>query len=413
MKKMLIPLFFLIAMSFQAGADDAATAVGANGVAIDLVGDFYSPNISQVLQESPAIIEFDGLTERGGEQVVEGYRKAFKKDIMAGHIANALADINEHLEEGATARILATRDQVQERFPELLDFYRGIAKATKRNEDEIYLAAWAEDGIFAKEVSELASDTLKNLREEFVSIRGCTALGWSNGVLGQNQDMPIQMGGYGAIWKSDSVIVHAATPLFTSMAMGRNMATVLNTVDLFHMGDLEDGAPVSGVSMAIVVNYDNVIAAVETLDSISVNAAYSTHFADKNNQIVTIENQRGRNIIIDGTSKGYITHTNHPLGREEILTDMYTFGNRQRFDAAVVNSVWRNEAAEDTARFSPTHDVAALKSAFTQVPILMTPRKGNTFVTTNSVIHDLNAGCSYGTVWLPNVVDYAKVCFDK
>ena len=118
------------------------------------------------------------------------------------------------------------------------------------------------------------------------------------------------------------------------------------------------------------------------------------------------------NIIIDGTSKGYVTHTNHPLGREEILTDMYAFGHNQRFDSAIGNSVWRNEAAKNVAKFSPTHDVAALKSAFTTVPILLTPRKGNSFVTTNSVIHDLNAGCTYGTVWLPNLVDYAKVCFD-
>ena len=34
------------------------------------------------------------------------------------------------------------------------------------------------------------------------------------------------------------------------------------------------------------------------------------------------------------------------------------------------------------------------------------------FLTTNSVIHDLNSGCSYGTVWMPNVVDYTKVCFE-
>ena len=106
--------------------------------------------------------------------------------------------------------------------------------------------------------------------------------------------MPLNLGGYGAIWKSDTVIVHAGTPLFTAMAMGRNMATVLNTVDLFHTGDLEDGAPVSGISLAIVNKFDDVLDAVATLDDIPVNAAYSTQFVDKKNQIATIENQRGR-----------------------------------------------------------------------------------------------------------------------
>ncbi|WGL99851.1 hypothetical protein QE177_15230 (plasmid) [Arsenophonus sp. aPb] len=36
--------------------------------------------------------------------------------------------------------------------------------------------------------------------------RGCTAIGWSNGVIGQNQDMSIKLSGYGAIWKSSDII---------------------------------------------------------------------------------------------------------------------------------------------------------------------------------------------------------------
>ena len=133
---------------------------------------------------------------------------------------------------------------------------------------------------------------------------------------------------------------------------------------------------------------------------------------DKKGQIATVENQKGLNIIIDGTHRNYITHTNHPIGREQVLTDMYAAGADQRFDSAIGNSIWRNEAALGVAKFSPTRDVEALKNAFTKTPILLAPRKGNSFVTTNSVIHDLNAGCSYGTVWLPNLVDYEKVCFE-
>jgi hypothetical protein len=62
-------------------------------------GDFYNPNYTQVLQESPAIIKFEGLTERGGRQVVEGYRKAFKKDVMGEYIAHKLEEIAEQLDK--------------------------------------------------------------------------------------------------------------------------------------------------------------------------------------------------------------------------------------------------------------------------------------------------------------------------
>ena len=45
MFKKLTLLILLLVLNTPLFADDAATAVGANGVVIDLVGDFYNPNL--------------------------------------------------------------------------------------------------------------------------------------------------------------------------------------------------------------------------------------------------------------------------------------------------------------------------------------------------------------------------------
>jgi hypothetical protein len=148
------------------------------------------------------------------------------------------------------------------------------------------------------------------------------------------------------------------------------------------------------------------------LDKIEVNAAYSTHFADKKGHVLTVENRLGDNVVIDGSRKGYITHSNHPLGQEQALVDRYANGNWQIFDYALKTTLWRNQAAEAHAKYSPSQDVVALKAVFSQKPLMKAPYEGNGFVTTNSVIHDLNEGCSYGTTWLPTMQDYTKVCFD-
>ncbi|PAV01556.1 hypothetical protein CBG25_16000 [Arsenophonus sp. ENCA] len=51
------------------------------------------------------------------------------------------------------------------------------------------------------------------------------------------------------------------------------------------------------------------------------------------------------------------------------------------------------------------------KNLFSVKPILMQAYKGNAFITTNAIIHDLKAGCTYGTTWSPNLQDFTKVCF--
>ncbi|MGF1777856.1 hypothetical protein [Vibrio nomapromontoriensis] len=414
MKKSILTTAIICAFSFssQLLAQNAENT-GINGVSVELSGTFYQPNESQMIQESTPVLEFSGLNAQGGKDIVKGYINAFGKDVIGHIISDKLTEMDGKLSPAQRAEILSNKNKMEKEFPELIDFYSGVADASGFTTDEVYLTVWAMDGLFAMNIQDVASSGLLALQEAAGKTRGCTTIGWSNGVLGQNQDMPVSLAGYGAIWKSNGVIVHAPEPLFTSIVMGRDLATAVNTVDAFYAGGLEAGVPISGVLLAMATKFDNVMSAKETLDRLEVNAAYATSFADKKGQIITVVNKRGSNDVINGAVKGYVTHTNHPLGKEKALIDHYANGNASLFDYAVKTTIWRNEVAESHAKYSPEKSVTALKDIFKQKPLLKAPYEGNAFVTTNSIIHDLSAGCSYGTTWLPTMQEYTKVCFDE
>ena len=324
-----------------------------------------------------------------------------------------MADIDE-VEPSAEdiADVLKTKEQLAD-HAEVLEFYGGIAKATGYELDDVYMAAWASDGLFAYSMQEMAGDVLQRLGEITSKNRGCTAVGFNTGIVGQNQDMPVSFGGHGAIWKSRNLIVHAPEPLFNAITMGRNVASTTTTVDAFLKGALEDGVPAGAISMALMSKAKNIDEVLEAFSEVQINAAYSFNMADTSGNAVTVETQAGQDIVIDGTERGWVVQANHPVGQEDALVEKFANGDYHTFNLKVKYTLWRQAAAEVAAKYSPTKDVAALKSLFTHVPILQMPYEGNGFVSTNSIIHDLNEGCSYGTTWVPIMQDYTKVCFDN
>jgi hypothetical protein len=195
--------------------------------------------------------------------------------------------------------------------------------------------------------------------------------------------------------------------------MGRNVGMGNNTIDAFLKGALENGVPAGAIAMALMNKAKNIDEVIAALEKVEVNAAYAFTMADTSGNTVVINNQVGKNIIIDGSKRGWVAQTNHPVGQEDELVNKYANGDYVTFNSKIVNTLWRQEAAASAAKYSPTKDVAALKNLFKQIPILQMPYEGNAFVTVNSIIHDLNEGCSYGTTWVPTMQDYTKVCFDK
>ncbi|MCL1060209.1 hypothetical protein L2729_19790 [Shewanella gelidimarina] len=393
-------------------ADEALSQTGKNGVTIDLTGDFYHPNETQVLQENAPVIEFSGLNEQGGKDIVAGYITEFGSDIFAEAIKDYLAQLNGALTTEQLADVLNTKQDMIKHFPNVVNFYNGIADATGFTADEVYMAAWASDGMFAYDIQAIVKEKLPQLKAATESNRGCTAIAWNNGVIGQNQDMPLALGGHGAIWKSGEIIVQAPEPFFMGIAMTKSVGSTINTIDTFNFGELEQGMPLSGTSLGLLSKFDNAQDIAKYMDDIKINSAPAYSLSDTSGNVLTVEAQRGNNVVLDGSNKGFVVHTNHPVGLEDILVNRYANGNAKAFDSAVATTTWRQVHAEAFAKFSPYQTVDALKDVLSQKPLFKTPYKGNAFVSTNSIIHDVNAGCSYGTTWLASMQDYTKVCFD-
>ncbi|HGJ5875395.1 MAG TPA: hypothetical protein ACHBX0_02010 [Arsenophonus sp.] len=112
--------------------------------------------------------------------------------------------------------------------------------------------------------------------------------------------------GWSAIWQSPSLIVHASTPFFTSIMMGKKLATTTNIIEGIRQGSRKNDMPISAVIMAIAAKNDNVYKIPAIFSDLKINSTYSPSFVDLNNQIITIEITDKGNKVIDGTKKGYI-----------------------------------------------------------------------------------------------------------
>nr|CBA71590.1 conserved hypothetical protein [Arsenophonus nasoniae] len=400
----------LINAEFALANDNIVKAF--NGAEFHLTGNYYHANTTDIMQKNTPVISFEGLTKEGGKQIVNGYKQFFKSDVMGDYIKLQLGLVKKQILESDQRTILKNIDVIKKQFPELISFWQGLAAATNHTLDEIYLVAWAEEGLFAKEIQKETDNALKKMAELKKNGSACTAIGWSNGILGQTQDMNVAYSGWGAIWQSPDLIVHAPTPFFTSIVMGKKLATTTNIIEGLRQGSGKNGVPISAVLMAIVAKNDNVYKIPAIFTDLKTNGAYSPSFVDLNNQIITIEITDKGNKVIDGTQKGYIVHTNHPIGEEKWMVQKYAQGNWRLFDNLFANTLWRLNTAKLRAIYSPEKSIDALKDLFRSKPVLMQGYKGNAFVTTNAIIHDLRAGCTYGTTWSPKLQEFTKVCFE-
>lgn len=192
----------LINAEFALANDNVVKAF--NGAEFHLTGNYYHANTTDIMQKNTPVISFEGLTKEGGKQIVNGYKQFFKSDVMGDYIKLQLGLVKKQILESDQRTILKNIDVIKKQFPELISFWQGLAAATNHTLDEIYLVAWAEEGLFAKEIQKETNNALKKMAELKKNGSACTAIGWSNGILGQTQDMNVAYSGWGAIWQSQT-----------------------------------------------------------------------------------------------------------------------------------------------------------------------------------------------------------------
>ena len=419
MKKLILASIIAIATICCApilAAEKPKFVTSLNGVKVELKGTFSEPN-NIIIQSELPIFEFEGLTIRGGEQIVNNYNKVFGDGYILKYIKSHIDNTNKNYTDKQIAEALKSTQNFAKDFPEIRDFYQGFSNASGATFDQILLASWSEDGNFGHHMLELKEKLFGDKEvplffENKQPNKGCTVVGFNNGILGQTMDLSIGMVGETVVWKSSELIVNAVSPFYTGMAMSRNMASNNNTIDAFSTLALEKGAPQSLVYLAAIMNSENVDEAAELLAKYPTNASGAATLADKDGGLSTFEYYAEGTKRIDAEF-GYIVHTNHPLGQEQELANTITDGNLDAFNQIAAQTLGRYEFAESFMRWDIERTAGSIQSLFRSRPVLLPPTKTNSFITGTANISDINAGCMYATPYRPDLTDFVKVCFDK
>lgn len=417
MKKSLLAFILTAIICTPISADDEqAFVTSLNGVQVELKGTFSEPNNIIVQSELP-IFKFEGLTVHGGEQIVASYDKTFGDGYIRDYIKRHIETSSKYYTDQQLAAALKSTKNFVRDFPEFEAFYQGFSNASGATLDEVLLASWSEDGNFGYHMIEVKEALFGDKKvplffEEKQPNKGCTVVGFNNGILGQTMDLGIDMIGETVVWNSPELIVNAVSPFYTGMAMSRNMASNNNTIDAFSTLALEKGAPQSVVYLAAIMNTDNIDDAAELLSKYRTNASGAATLADKDGGLATFE------YYADGVKRidaefGYIVHTNHPLGQEQQLADTLTDGNLDAFNQIAAQTLGRYDVADSFMRWDIERTAGSIQLLFKSRPIVLPPTKTNSFITGTANVSDINAGCMYATPYRPDLTDFVKICFDK
>ncbi|MPW31147.1 hypothetical protein F9L16_19415 [Agarivorans sp. B2Z047] len=394
---------------------DVNTVTSLNGVEVVLQGTQAEPNNVIVQAELP-VIEFDGLTFKGGQQIVAGYNDAFGATYYQDFAKRYNDEIKEEFTAEEIKKAVAVNNAFIEDFPRIKAFIEGIADASGASVEHIQLAFWAEDALFSKSMLSVG-DQLFDGKEftrhgEDDKIKGCTAVGFTNGILGQNMDLPLNMSGESATWKSDELIASGPSPFHPVMSMSRNMASNTNTIDAFSTVALENGISIGLMYITAITHNVSVDEAEVMMSKYQIAGAASTTLADKKGGLKTFEWHANGFKTFD-QEDGYIVHTNHPRDREQELADVLYDGDLYEFNKAMKETVSRYEVASVYAKYDLERSAGSIKDLLTQRPILLAPTADNYFISSMSNVSDINAGCQYVAPYRPDLTGYTAVCFDK
>ncbi len=413
-------LFILTAICCSpiSAAEKPKIVTSLNGIKVELKGTFSEPN-NIIIQSKLPVFEFEGLTVRGGEQIVEHYNKTFGDGYIIKYIKKHIGTAKKHYSDERIKEALKSTQNFVNDFPEIRAFYQGWSNATGVSYDDVLLASWSEDGNFGHHMMEVKEQMFGDKKiplffehKQPNINKGCTAVGFNNGLLGQTMDLGIEMTGQTVVWKSSELIVDAVSPFFTGMAMSRNLASTNNTIDVFSTLALEKGAPQSLVYLATIMNSKNIDEAAKLFSKYKTNASGAVTLADKDGGLTTFEYYAEGVKRIDAEF-GYIVHTNHPLGEEQELANKLTNGNLDAFNQIAAQTFGRYELAESFMRWDIERSAGSIQSLFRSRPILMVPTKTNSFITASAQVSDINAGCMYVTPYRPDLTDFVKVCFSE
>lgn len=416
MKHFNLLILIILSSTMVAKSQTKILKAGGNGITVD-VGRAYYDADPTVIQSELKILEFEGGfgSYAGGQN----YVKAFGKETFIKAIEHAEVAMEEALGLNKTEALKILRESnhldVLNKFNSgFYSFLEGIAAEIDAPVEDVVIAL--NDGVyFAIGVHHVRDDVLEKLG--FIK-KGCTAAGFNNGLLGQNNDNPTAYAGNTVLIKSKNdkiMLLTIGSPLVMLMGMSEHLAIVANTVDAFFSGHLirEGGIPDAAVAINALLNFKSVDETIEKYRDVKMNVALAFTFSDKEGGLGTIEfnaQQFVGNIILrPKEGEHFIAHTNHPRFAEQYITDTWFDGNRGKADRMLARTFWRLQFTESFMATSSDKNVEEMQLLFKTYPVLFVGSDGLDFRSVVSVIWDIKNQSAHISPDRPDITNYQKV----
>lgn len=250
--------------------------------------------------------------------------------------------------------------------------------------------------------------------EEVLAQKGCTNVALTTGIVGQTLDEPLKF----ANPNTTLVVTDDFIGMYNDGAfwqgMGRHVGVVFNYLgSFFGPGERGDNYTNFDAIIYAMSQAKNVDGAIKIAKKYRTEIAQAITIADDKGNVASIE-VSADDFLVDRGSRRGVAHTNHgSIDGRGIKTFGLTEDNYMEVNQKTGWTFARKDYLDFWLKFTPELNVDAMKYLFSVRPVNLSPYKGDTFATNQTMIWDVKNDCAHAVSDNPRFVDYEKVCFTK
>lgn len=399
MKTSIKAIALTIALATSVGTANSASLEAVPG--LNTAQPFYAPEVF-VQQESVPVVDLRGVATKDHGKLI----MAMASDKIELFINNARRKFEViGLDSKQLAKDLSTTYANSKMLnPEFIGTLESIAKEVDIDAKELFALSQTDYAVVQLLKKGLTSD---------VKAAGCTTMAFNDtGVVGQTNDLASLDGGAAIILQKDDSIVAMTGFGPAGQTLGKDVGVVINFIGMDTEGVDIDSTMATGMGALVdaVAKTNNVDAALDLVKQHRTVVGINLTIADKFGNAASVEMSKDGLLIKRGENG--VAHTNHSLreGNEEVLRPSIGETFRDQTISSAF-TFWRQEVAETFLKHTPEKDVSAMKYIFSQKPIAQTAAYGSDFITVNTTVLDVKAGCMEFAAGVSEWNKYHSICF--
>lgn len=399
MKTSIKALAITISLATSMGAANAASLEAVPG--LNTAQPFYAPEVF-VQQETVPIVDLRGVDAKDhGKLIMANAAKEIELFIVNARRKFEVIGLDS---KQLAKNLSTTYENSKTLNPEFIGTLESIAKEVSIDAKELFALSQTDYAVVQLLQKGIATD---------VKAAGCTSMAFNDtGIVGQTNDLASLDGGAAIILKKDDSIIAMTGFGPAGQTLGKDVGVVINFIGHDTEGVDIDSTMATGMgalvdAVAKTSNVDEALALVEQHRTV---VGINLTIADKLGNAASVEMSKDGLLIKRGENG--VAHTNHSLreGNEDAMRP--NLG--ETFRDQTINGAftfWRQEVANTFLKHTPEKDVTAMKYLFSQKPIAQTAAYGSDFITVNTTVLDVKAGCMEFAAGVSEWNEYHTICF--